>query len=115
MKNRIPGLIMLLFRIAGTAAGIRYGGTDLPSTIRGIVGALSGLGFWRGSTSGAPSNRAELVEYGIAKKKGLQLALEPLNGQGIAGYVPEPELWMRPKDNDDVVPGGPHPGRTYML
>jgi hypothetical protein len=28
-----------------------------------------------------------------AKKKGLQLALEPLNGQGIAGYVPEPELW----------------------
>jgi hypothetical protein len=24
------------------------------------------------------------------KRKGLQLALEPLNGQGIAGYVPEP-------------------------
>jgi len=24
------------------------------------------------------------------KKKGLQLALEPLNGPGIAGYVPEP-------------------------
>jgi hypothetical protein len=24
------------------------------------------------------------------KKKGLQLALEPLDGQGIAGYVPEP-------------------------
>jgi len=23
-----------------------------------------------------------------AKRKGLQLALEPLNGQGIAGYVP---------------------------
>ncbi|HEX3170271.1 MAG TPA: hypothetical protein VHQ88_06805, partial [Burkholderiales bacterium] len=32
-----------------------------------------------------------------AKRKGLQLALEPLNGQGIAGYVPEPELWMRPR------------------
>src|SRR5258708_33626032 len=30
------------------------------------------------------------------KRKGLQLALEPLNGQGIAGYVPEPELWVRP-------------------
>ena len=29
----------------------------------------------------------------LAKRKGLQLALEPLNGQGIAGYVPEPELW----------------------
>src|SRR5207245_7162857 len=29
------------------------------------------------------------------KRKGLQLALEPLNGQGIAGYVPEPELWTR--------------------
>src|SRR5215216_5366197 len=40
------------------------------------------------------------------KKKGLQLALEPLNGQGIAGYVPEPELWMRPRDNDYVVPWG---------
>ena len=24
------------------------------------------------------------------KRKGLQLALEPLDGQGIAGYVPEP-------------------------
>jgi hypothetical protein len=24
------------------------------------------------------------------KGKGLQLALEPLNGRGIAGYVPEP-------------------------
>ncbi len=24
------------------------------------------------------------------KRKGLQLALEPLNGLGIAGYVPEP-------------------------
>src|SRR5438477_9291993 len=40
------------------------------------------------------------------KRKGLQLALEPLNGQGIAGYVPEPELWMRPRDNDYVVPWG---------
>ncbi|SFM33952.1 hypothetical protein SAMN05216573_10143 [Bradyrhizobium sp. Rc3b] len=26
----------------------------------------------------------------LPKRKGLQLALEPLNGQGIAGYVPEP-------------------------
>jgi hypothetical protein len=26
----------------------------------------------------------------LTKRKGLQLALEPLNGQGIAGYVPEP-------------------------
>jgi hypothetical protein len=24
------------------------------------------------------------------KRKGLQLALEPLNGPGIAGYVPKP-------------------------
>jgi hypothetical protein len=24
------------------------------------------------------------------KEKGLQLALEPLNGWGIAGYLPEP-------------------------
>ncbi len=42
------------------------------------------------------------------KRKGLQLALEPLNGQGIAGYVPEPELWRR-------HPKTPRPGRTYML
>ena len=26
----------------------------------------------------------------LQKSKGLQLALEPLDGQGIAGYVPEP-------------------------
>ena len=26
---------------------------------------------------------------GKNKRKGLQLALEPLNGQGIAGYVPQ--------------------------
>src|SRR4051812_37494141 len=30
-----------------------------------------------------------------SKRKGPQLALEPLNGRGIAGYVPEPELWER--------------------
>ena len=42
------------------------------------------------------------------KRKGLQLALEPLNGQGIAGYVPEPELWVRPlriapRENSHIV------------
>jgi hypothetical protein len=26
------------------------------------------------------------------KRKGPQLALEPLNGRGIAGYVPKPEF-----------------------
>src|ERR1700727_2910653 len=35
--------------------------------------------------------------YFPRKRKGPQLALEPLNGQGIAGYVPEPELWVRPR------------------
>jgi hypothetical protein len=30
------------------------------------------------------------VEKNPAKRKGLQLALEPLNGRGIAGYLPEP-------------------------
>jgi hypothetical protein len=43
-----------------------------------------------------------------AKRKGPQLALEPLNGQGIAGYVPEPELWARPAK---VAPRE----NTYML
>ena len=43
-----------------------------------------------------------------AKRKGLQLALEPLNGRGIAGYVPKPELWTRPwwtasRENSHVV------------
>jgi hypothetical protein len=32
---------------------------------------------------------------GPIKKKGLQLALEPLNGRGIAGYVPKPQFWAR--------------------
>jgi len=32
----------------------------------------------------------EVPAGGAIKRKGLQLALEPLNGQGIAGYVPEP-------------------------
>jgi hypothetical protein len=31
------------------------------------------------------------------KRKGPQLALEPLNGRGIAGYLPKPELWARPR------------------
>jgi len=35
------------------------------------------------SPSAAPSGAA-------SKRKGLQLALEPLNGSGIAGYVPKP-------------------------
>ena len=42
------------------------------------------------------------------KRKGLQLALEPLNGRGIAGYVPKPELWTRTwwtasRENSHVV------------
>jgi hypothetical protein len=31
------------------------------------------------------------------KRKGPQLALEPLNGRGIAGYVPKPKLWRDPR------------------
>ena len=41
-------------------------------------------------------------------KKAAQLALKPLNGQGIAGYVPEPELRARPVK---VAPRE----NTYML
>jgi hypothetical protein len=39
------------------------------------------------------SNRAAFARAGqalSAKRKGLQLALEPLDGRGIAGYVPKP-------------------------
>src|SRR6476660_2011920 len=51
---------------------------------------------------------AGMKKQAAAKRKGLQLALEPLNGQGIAGYVPKPELWARsrktaPRENSHVV------------
>ena len=46
----------------------------------------------RVNTRGADAGRANLRALLRRKRKGLQLALEPLNGQGIAGYVPEPEL-----------------------
>jgi len=39
--------------------------------------------------NGNPFLRCE-IKAPRPKRKGLQLALEPLNGQGIAGYVPEP-------------------------
>jgi hypothetical protein len=39
--------------------------------------------------NGNPFLRCE-IKKDPAKRKGLQLALEPLDGQGIAGYVPEP-------------------------
>jgi len=35
-------------------------------------------------------DRQRLGNPSLPKKKGLQLALEPLNGRGIAGFVPEP-------------------------
>ena len=35
-------------------------------------------------------SRSSLRRAFPQKRKGLQLALEPLNGRGIAGYVPEP-------------------------
>ena len=40
----------------------------------------------------APRNDDAPVDH-APKRKGPQLALEPLNGQGIAGYLPEPKLW----------------------
>jgi hypothetical protein len=45
------------------------------------------------SKSGVHSSSIEISAPGglnCQKRKGLQLALEPLNGPGIAGYVPEP-------------------------
>jgi hypothetical protein len=41
------------------------------------------------SKSGVYSSSTEIA-VPLAKRKGLQLALEPLNGRGIAGYVPKP-------------------------
>jgi drug/metabolite transporter (DMT)-like permease len=40
-----------------------------------------------------PRSLGSLERPEIAKRKGPQLALEPLDGRGIAGYVPEPKLW----------------------
>src|SRR3954453_21455077 len=45
---------------------------------------------------GTRSAPADLSAKRPPKKKGPQLALEPLDGQGIAGYLPEPKLWTRP-------------------
>jgi hypothetical protein len=39
--------------------------------------------------NGNPFLRGEIKNH-PAKRKGLQLALEPLNSLGIAGYVPKP-------------------------
>jgi hypothetical protein len=38
------------------------------------------------------SLRCARNDEAATKRKGPQLALEPLNGQGIAGYLPEPKL-----------------------
>jgi hypothetical protein len=42
--------------------------------------------------SGVHSSSAQIAVYWSEKRKGPQLALEPLNGRGIAGYVPKPEF-----------------------
>ena len=45
-KRRVPGLIMLLFVMAGAIGDMRYG-ADLTPAARGIVGAFGALGlFW---------------------------------------------------------------------
>src|SRR5205085_3014377 len=64
-------------QLAGLNLGWRGNSSPLPALLRGEVGPRPTL-----------RNVKE-------KRKGLQLALEPLNGQGIAGYVPEPEFWAR--------------------
>ena len=40
--------------------------------------------------SGVQSTSIEIAVCGFEQKKGPQLALEPLDGRGIAGYVPKP-------------------------
>jgi hypothetical protein len=46
-----------------------------------VVVDISAPAIWNGNRFLLP---------GRTKRKGLQLALEPLNGRGIAGYVPKP-------------------------
>ncbi|WP_375311799.1 hypothetical protein WHZ77_33295 [Bradyrhizobium sp. A5] len=50
-----------------------------------VVVDISAPAIWNGNLF-----LGRTVKKSSAKRKGLQLALEPLNGQGIAGYVPEP-------------------------
>jgi hypothetical protein len=46
-----------------------------------VVVGISALAIWNGNL---------FLCTNASKRKGLQLALEPLNGRGIAGYVPKP-------------------------
>jgi hypothetical protein len=46
-----------------------------------VVVGISAPAIWNGNL---------FLCLNVSKRKGLQLALEPLNGQGIAGYVPKP-------------------------
>jgi hypothetical protein len=60
------------------------------------VGLMGVPGIRRSSHAMTDSGTiSELCSVAPLKRKGPQLALEPLDGRGIAGYVPEPELWAR--------------------
>ncbi|WP_183249846.1 hypothetical protein [Bradyrhizobium sp. cir1] len=50
-----------------------------------VVVDISAPAIWNGNPF-----LCALGKKNPAKRKGLQLALEPLNGRGIAGYVPKP-------------------------
>jgi drug/metabolite transporter (DMT)-like permease len=71
-----------------------------------LIGALlvvvSVIAMWgtenlarRPAQSRSPCGRPD-----AEKRKGLQLALEPLDGRGIAGYVPKPKLWARSRETE---------------
>jgi hypothetical protein len=52
--------------------------------LEGCDRALGKGNFFIGGSEGVSGRRRN------SKRKGLQLALEPLDGRGIAGYVPKP-------------------------
>src|SRR3954462_356099 len=56
-----------------------------------------------------PLGRRIKKARGRMKKKGLQLALEPLNGQGIAGYVPQTGV------SEPNPQGQPHAERSPLV
>jgi drug/metabolite transporter (DMT)-like permease len=79
--------------VVAVALGVAVLGEPLSmATIAGAVLVIvSIIAMWSAENfahpRAAPSDKA--------KRKGLQLALEPLDGRGIAGYVPKPKLWAR--------------------
>jgi drug/metabolite transporter (DMT)-like permease len=84
--------------VVAVVLGVTLWGEPLSAAM--LIGAalviVSILAMWAAENLAShprPSGSPERPD--LVKRKGPQLALEPLDGRGIAGYVPEPKLWAR--------------------